>query len=68
VQNGLSQQPHTSDENFVFNYLCGSKIGNITRETEAITNGYDGSLITFETFIKTAAVPSFLNIRKGGLS
>jgi len=51
VQNVLSQQPITSDENIVINYLCDSKIGNITKGTEVIINGYDDSLITFETFL-----------------
>jgi len=47
----LSQQPIPSDENAVFKYLCGSKIGNIIKGTKAITNGYDGSLITSEIFV-----------------
>ena len=42
----LSQQPFPSDKNVVLNYLCGSKIGNITKGTEAITTSYDGSLIS----------------------
>jgi hypothetical protein len=46
----LSQQPISYDENVVFNYQCGSKIKNITEGAESITNGYDLSLITFETF------------------
>ena len=59
MQNVLSQQPILPDENVVFNYLCGSKIRNITKGTEAITKGYDGGLITPETFVKTGAVPGF---------
>ena len=39
MQNMLKQQPITSNENVVFNYLCDSKIRNITKRTEAITNG-----------------------------
>jgi hypothetical protein len=39
MQNVFSQQPISSDTNVVFNYLCGSKIGNITERTKAITNG-----------------------------
>jgi hypothetical protein len=42
-------------------YLCGSKIGNITQGAEAITNGYDISLIRSETFLKTVVVLSFFS-------
>jgi len=59
VQNVLSQQPITSDNNVVLNHLGVSKIRNITKGTEAITNGYDSSLITFETFLKTGVAPRF---------
>jgi len=38
VQNVLSQQPIISDENVVINHLGNSKIGNIIKGTEAITN------------------------------
>ena len=31
------------------NYLCGSKVDSITKGTEAITYGYDGSLVISET-------------------
>jgi hypothetical protein len=36
-------------------YLCGSKIRNITKGTEAITNGYDGSLISSEDPLRLPA-------------
>jgi hypothetical protein len=39
-------------------YLHGWKIGNITIGAEVIINGYDGRLITFETFLKTGAALS----------
>jgi hypothetical protein len=59
VLNVRCQQSITSDENVVFNYLFGLKIRNITKGKEDITNGYVGSLITSETFIKTGASPIF---------
>jgi RHS repeat-associated protein len=42
-------QIQTSDGNIDFTYLCGSKIGSITKGGEVITYGYDGSLVTSET-------------------
>ena len=38
MHNVLNYQHITSDENVVFNHLCGSKIGNITKGTETITS------------------------------
>jgi hypothetical protein len=55
----MCQQPIPFDENVVFSYLGGSKIGNITKGTEAIPNAYDGSLIPSETFIKAITIPTF---------
>ncbi|MFH1702744.1 MAG: hypothetical protein ABIB41_04825, partial [Nitrospirota bacterium] len=42
-------QTQTPEGNIDFSYLCGSKIDSITKGTESITYGYDGSLITSET-------------------
>jgi len=42
----FSRRPITTDENVVLNYLCGWKIGNITKGKEVITTSYDGSLIS----------------------
>jgi RHS repeat-associated protein len=38
-----------SKDEKAWSYLCGSKVGSITRGTEIITYGYDGSLVTSET-------------------
>jgi len=42
-------QTQTPEGNIDFTYLCGSKVGSITKGTEIITYGYDGSLVTSET-------------------
>jgi RHS repeat-associated protein len=42
-------QTQTSEGNINLNYLCGSKVGSITKGTEIISYGYDGSLITSES-------------------
>jgi RHS repeat-associated protein len=39
----------TPEGNIDISYLCSSKVGSITKGTEVITYGYDGSLITSET-------------------
>jgi RHS repeat-associated protein len=39
----------TPEGNIDLTYLCGSKVGSITKGIETITYGYDGSLITSET-------------------
>ena len=46
MQNVLNRLPITSDDNVAFNFLCGLKIRNITKGTEAITTSYDSSLIS----------------------
>lgn len=46
-------QTQTSEGNIDFTYLCGSKVGSITKGTEIITYGYDGSLVTSETLSGT---------------
>ena len=42
-------QTETPEGNIDFTYLCGSKVGSITKGAEIITYGYDGSLVTSET-------------------
>jgi RHS repeat-associated protein len=42
-------QTQTPEGNIDFTYLCGSKVGSLTKGAEIITRGYDGSLITSET-------------------
>jgi hypothetical protein len=42
-------QIQTLDGNIDFAYLCGSKIGSITKGGEVVTYGYDSSLVTSET-------------------
>jgi RHS repeat-associated protein len=39
----------TPDGNISLSYLCGSKVGSITKGGETIGYGYDGSLVTSET-------------------
>jgi len=46
-------QTQTPEGNIDFTYLCGSKVGSITKATEVISYGYDGSLITSETLSGT---------------
>jgi RHS repeat-associated protein len=43
----------TPGGNINLNYLCGSKVDSITKGTEAITYGYDGSLVISETLSGT---------------
>ncbi|PXF55877.1 MAG: hypothetical protein C4B58_14500 [Deltaproteobacteria bacterium] len=42
-------QIQTPEGNIDYTYLCGTKVGSITKGTNTITYGYDGSLITSET-------------------
>jgi RHS repeat-associated protein len=46
-------QTQTPEENIDISYLCGSKVGLITKGTEGISYGYDGSLVTSETLSGT---------------
>jgi RHS repeat-associated protein len=39
----------TPEASIYFNYLCGSKLGSITKSGEGISYTYDGSLLTSET-------------------
>jgi len=39
----------TPEGNIDFTYLCGTKVESITKDTESITYGYDGQLVTSET-------------------
>ncbi|PXF52369.1 MAG: hypothetical protein C4B58_16665, partial [Deltaproteobacteria bacterium] len=42
-------QIQTPEGNIDYTYLCGTKVGSITKGTNTITYGYDGSLVTSET-------------------
>ena len=46
---GLLVRTETPEASIYFNYLCGSKLGSITRSGEGITYTYDGRLLTSET-------------------
>ena len=46
-------QIQTPEGNIDFTYLCGSKVESITNGTDAVTYGYDGSLITSEALTGT---------------
>jgi RHS repeat-associated protein len=46
-------QTQTPEGNIDFIYLCGTKVGSITKGTEAIIYGYDGSLVTSKTLSGT---------------
>ena len=43
----------TPEDNIDVGYICGSKVGSVTRGTEGISYGYDGSLLTSETISGT---------------
>ena len=43
------KQVQTPEGNVDYTYLCSTKVDSITKETESITYGYDGKLITSET-------------------
>jgi RHS repeat-associated protein len=47
-------QIQTPEGNIDFTYLCGTKVGSITKGTESITYGYDGKLVTSETLSGTS--------------
>src|SRR4030042_1620656 len=51
--NGRLAQSHTSEGNINFTYLCGSKVGSVAMGSEAITYGYDGSLVISERMTGT---------------
>jgi RHS repeat-associated protein len=46
--NGRLEQIQTPDGNVNLAYVCGTKVASITKGTEGIAYGYDGSLITSE--------------------
>ena len=46
--NGRLEQIQTPEGNIDFTYLCGSKVDTIKKDTEGISYGYDGSLVTAE--------------------
>jgi RHS repeat-associated protein len=46
-------QTQIPEGNIDLTYLCGSKVGSITKGPEIITYGYDGSLVTSETLSGT---------------
>ncbi len=46
-------QIHTPEGNIDLTYLCGTKVGSISKGVESITYGYDGSLVTSETMTGT---------------
>ena len=47
------RQTQTPEGNIDFTYLCGTKVGSITKGSEAIAYGYDGILVTSETLSGT---------------
>jgi RHS repeat-associated protein len=47
--NGRLSQIQTPEGNIDFTYLCGTKVGSITKGSESITYDYDGKLVTSET-------------------
>jgi RHS repeat-associated protein len=46
-------QIRTPEGNIDFTYLCGTKVESIAKGTESVTYGYDGKLVTSETFSGT---------------
>jgi len=50
---GRLEQVQTPEGNVDFTYLCGSKVDTITKGAEAISYGYDGSLVTAENLSGT---------------
>jgi RHS repeat-associated protein len=50
---GRLARTETPEGDIFFNYLCGSKVGSITKGGEGIAYGYDGSLLTSETLSGT---------------
>lgn len=51
--NGNIARIQTPDGGIDYTYLCGSKIGSVTRGSEKITYAYDGNLLTSSTFSGT---------------
>ena len=51
--NGRLEQVQTPEGNIDYTYLCSTKVGSITKESESIIYGYDGKLVTSETLIGT---------------
>jgi RHS repeat-associated protein len=51
--NGRLEQIQTPEGNVYLTYLCGSKVDAITKGTEEISYGYDGSLVTLESLSGT---------------
>ena len=47
--NGLLTQTQTPEGNIGYSYLCNSKVGTITKGTDSVTYGYDGSFLTSVT-------------------
>jgi RHS repeat-associated protein len=46
---GRLARTETPEGNVYFSYLCGNKVGSVTKDGEGITYAYDGSLLTSET-------------------
>jgi RHS repeat-associated protein len=46
---GRLARTETPEGNVYYNYLCGSKVGSITKDGEGVGYTYDGSLLTSET-------------------
>ena len=51
--NGRLEQIQTPEGNMDFTYLCGTKVGSITKGTDSIVYGYDGKLVTSEALSGT---------------
>ncbi|NQT70398.1 MAG: hypothetical protein HQ552_12545 [Desulfobacteraceae bacterium] len=51
--NGRLEQVQTPEGNIDYAYLCNTKVESITKGTESIAYGYDGKLVTSETFTGT---------------
>ncbi|MCI5183889.1 MAG: hypothetical protein D3921_15455, partial [Candidatus Electrothrix sp. AW1] len=47
--NNLLTQIQTPEGNIDYSYLCSSKVGSISKGSESISYGYDGSLLTSES-------------------
>jgi YD repeat-containing protein len=46
---GRLARTETPEGNVYYSYLCGSKVGSVSKDGEGITYAYDGSLLTSET-------------------
>jgi RHS repeat-associated protein len=51
--NGRLEEIQTPEGNIDYTYLCGTKVGSITKSSESIAYGYDGKLVTSETLSGT---------------